>query len=94
MNRQIFLLTVAIAGMALLAWSAEIPGDFGHQRGGSTQDPDGNPKGHPEMVWFEAPAGHTATVARDNWEKRAGYWEAKIVVYKNDAMRIALSYPN
>jgi hypothetical protein len=60
----------------------EIPGDYGHQHGGkNVADPDGHPKPHPEMVWFEVPKGHTATVAHG---VRGGGWEAKIIVYKDD----------
>ena len=61
---------------------SEIPGDYGHQHGGTSVDPDGNVKGDPEMVWFEVPKGHTATVA---YGTRSGFFEGKTVVYKDDA---------
>jgi hypothetical protein len=98
MNKRRILIAITIACVALLAWSGEIPGDFGHQRSGSSIDPDGHAKTHPEMVWFEVPAKHTATAAHDNWEKGLGYYESKIVVYQGDAktevMRFATTGPD
>jgi hypothetical protein len=67
---------------ASAACIAELPGDFGHQHAGSTVDPDGNAKPDAEMVWFEVPKGHIATVTHGI---RNSGWESKIVVYKDDA---------
>ena len=85
MNNRSILIAITIACVALLA-SAEIVGDYGHQHDGTSVDPDGNQKRNAEMVWFEVPAGKTATVAHYNWDT-TGYYEAKIVVYKDDAKK-------
>lgn len=81
MKYRSILTAIIICCVALLA-GAEIIGDYGHQHGGSTIDPDGHAKAHPEMVWFEVPKGHTATVTHG---VRDSGWESKIVVYKDDA---------
>jgi hypothetical protein len=64
------------------ALSTETVGDFGHEHAGMSVDPDGYAKNDPEMVWFEVPNGHTATVA---YGTRNGFFEGKTVVYKDDA---------